>query len=152
MYSYIKLDKQTSFPSSSAGKAIIGANINSVLNITDENGSTTFLTAETTSSYYVYTAKITQTSFDDPVATILENTLPFTPNWGRSDAGEYSCNIPTGDPTKIICFIGPTSTNTILSSLYSNNTDTVFLLSMNINGTPSDGLLNNTPVEIRLYK
>lgn len=40
-------------------------------------------------SYTVYRALLTQSGTNAPVATVLENTLGFTPTWVRSGAGFY---------------------------------------------------------------
>lgn len=42
-----------------------------------------------TPPYKVYTALLTQTGTDAPVATVLENTLGGAPVWTRIDVGEY---------------------------------------------------------------
>jgi hypothetical protein len=41
------------------------------------------------SSYLVYTALLSQTGTNAPVATVLENTLGTTIVWTRDDVGEY---------------------------------------------------------------
>jgi len=41
--------------------------------------------------YKVYTALLTQTGTDTPVATVLENTLGGTVVWIRDGVGSYSC-------------------------------------------------------------
>lgn len=40
--------------------------------------------------YKVYTALLTQTGTDAPVATVLENTLGGTPVWSYSAVGDYT--------------------------------------------------------------
>ena len=42
------------------------------------------------STYKVYSALLTQTGSNAPVATVLENTLNFTPSWVREGVGVYS--------------------------------------------------------------
>ena len=44
--------------------------------------------------YKVYTALLTQSGTDAPVATVLENTLGFTPVWSRERAGTYTILAP----------------------------------------------------------
>jgi hypothetical protein len=43
----------------------------------------------TNGKYKVYVAQLTQSGTDAPVATVLENTLGFVPNWQRSGSGVY---------------------------------------------------------------
>lgn len=40
--------------------------------------------------YKVYTALLTQSGTDAPIATVLENTLGVTPTYGYSSVGEYT--------------------------------------------------------------
>lgn len=44
-------------------------------------------------SYSVYTALLSQSGTDDPVATVLENTLGGTVVWIRNDVGDYSATL-----------------------------------------------------------
>jgi hypothetical protein len=44
-------------------------------------------------AYKVYTALLTQTGTDTPVATVLENTLGGEPVWVRNDVGEYTATL-----------------------------------------------------------
>jgi hypothetical protein len=48
---------------------------------------------DSTISYKVYTALITQSSTSAPTATILENTLGFTPVHSRIDVGAYGVTL-----------------------------------------------------------
>jgi hypothetical protein len=43
--------------------------------------------------YRSYTALLTQTGTDTPVATVLENTLGGEPVWVRNDVGEYTATL-----------------------------------------------------------
>lgn len=45
------------------------------------------------SSYLVYTALLSQSGTDDPVATVLENTLGGTVVWARDSQGFYSATL-----------------------------------------------------------
>lgn len=47
---------------------------------------------ERQASYLVYTALLTQTGTNAPVATVLENTLGGTVTWSRVDAGSYAAS------------------------------------------------------------
>jgi hypothetical protein len=119
--------------------------------------------------YRVYTAQLTQTGTAAPVATILENTLGFTPIWARDGVGQYSSSntewIASVTNNKVFCIINPviwrwqynifrisadrSSLNIlIVSGNYNINTATF---------TGSDGILQDedsleyTTIEIRVY-
>lgn len=52
-----------------------------------------------------------------PVATVDENTLGFTPYWKSLGSGNYYFNfLESVDPSKIVPFISPSSTDNILST------------------------------------
>lgn len=56
------------------------------------------------SSYLVYTALLTQTATDAPVATVLENTLGGTVVWTRNSAGNYTATLAAAFPLgRTIC-------------------------------------------------
>lgn len=46
-------------------------------------------------SYLVYTARLSQSGTDAPVATVMENTLGVTPVWSRLNAGLYKAEAAT---------------------------------------------------------
>jgi hypothetical protein len=73
------------------------------------------------SSYKVYTALLTQTGTDAPVATVLENSLGGTPVWYRNDVGSY-----------IIELIGAFTTNQTIILPPFNSSATGGVLGTNI--------------------
>ena len=109
-------------------------------------------------SYLVYTALLTQSGTDAPVATVLENTLGGTVVWTRTDVGTYegtltgafSSNaiaIPTtgidpnvGYPSSYLCYIS--SDDAIGLETFSDQYT-----------TSSDGILAGLAyIEIRVYQ
>lgn len=112
-------------------------------------------TMNTLSRYTVYTALLTQTGTNAPTATILENTIgniTFT----YDDTGSYniSGSFPSGKTTCIISNIGQVLSddisvraNIIADNIYISTT------SVNFAGTNnySDDILQDTPIEIRVY-
>lgn len=131
--------------------------------------------------YKVYTALLTQSGTDAPVATVLENTLGFDIQWQRLQSGFYYAHIyDTDETSKSNCFIGgfkqqndipstitdvsvflrrdedsdlPNGTNVIIwlktiSALYNEGN-----VSLNYNFIDDSTflILNNTPIEIRVY-
>ena len=103
------------------------------------------------SSYRVYTAILSQSGTNNPVAIILENTLGITPTWTRLSTGSYQFNAPGT----------LTSERTILFTQLNNNQNTLTSLvywldflriqkQPTTEGVPvSDGL--DSFVEIRVY-
>ena len=95
--------------------------------------------------YRVYTALLTQTGMDAPVATVLENTLG-TINITYSSPGTYyvaSDFLFTLNKTAI--FTGSTNNGDIMIATQNNNSLLV-LTSIGLNDC-----LVNTPIEIRVY-
>ena len=56
-------------------------------------------------AYKVYTALLTQTGTDAPVATVLENTLGGTVVWTYSNVGEYTATLSSAFTTNKVFFI-----------------------------------------------
>ena len=119
--------------------------------------------------YKVYTALLSQSGTDAPVATVLENTLGYDIVWSRLNAGGYTatatefaiedfnkfyCNIgnkpPSGASTDISSYIVEASTLPLGSpSSFEVYTKTI----LNSTGvvTRGDNILEFTPIEIRVY-
>ena len=105
--------------------------------------------------YKVYTALLTQTGTNAPVATVLENTTGGTITWGRTSSGWYTATISNSSflvsKVYIYCSIG---SNTNASQLRGERTDdstcSFYAFSDALRG---DGLLytNSSRIEIRLY-
>jgi hypothetical protein len=78
--------------------------------------------------YKVYTALLTQTGTDAPVATILQNTLGGTPVWSRSGVGTYAITLAGAFPiNKTVCFL----------TIENNDSDGRILGSINYSGAPN---------------
>ena len=113
----------------------------------------------------VYTALLTQTSTNAPVATVLENSLGATVTWTRSSAGQYVATC-TGAFTsgKTLVFIGTIINNSIeddhirfVNASWAS-ADAVNVHTMKLEGAsdPSvgsfeDGYLDNTSLQILVY-
>jgi hypothetical protein len=114
----------------STGKVISGSNIN----------------------YKVYSALISQSSTSAPTVTIRENTLGYTPSLSRNIAGSYTIGV-TGT-TIPMYFITENTTNLNydfrIGTGFSLGIYTIVINTYN-SGVGTDGLLSNTPVEIRVY-
>ncbi len=107
-------------------------------------------------SYLVYTALLTQTSTNAPVATVLENTLGATPVWSYDSVGFYIATL-TGAfiVGKTVVFMGTTNLHgdgIIVNDV--NNVNEIWVNSAVLTAgflIDTDELLFNTPIEIRVY-
>ena len=102
--------------------------------------------------YKVYTALLTQSGTDAPVATVLENTLGGDIVWSRNSVGIYTATllgafIDNKTTIQIIANRGKGHTTT--SGV--NDVDSVFLHMVNAVNLLADDILENTPIEIRVY-
>jgi hypothetical protein len=112
------------------------------------------------SSYKVYTALLTQTGTDAPVATVLENTLGGTLVWTRNSDGDYTATLIGAFPDENQFFTlnaisAVYSANTSVS-VYWNDSDSFQLTTATGNGvtipyTFTDDIIYNYPIEIRVY-
>lgn len=110
--------------------------------------------------YLVYTANLSQSGTNAPVATVLENTLGGTLVWTRLDAGQYAATLAGafGDASKVYILIQGTwyeGTYTYgcfsLFGVNDSNSLVFYTLKLNDLNTYTDSLFNNTTVEIRVY-
>lgn len=96
--------------------------------------------------YAVYTALMNQLGTVPPVATILQNTLGFTPSWNYFEPGKYGFNFPsTPEYDKIAIFIGGTPVGETNGYVLNSDYNVI------IGNFTNDGTLLNTPIEIRVY-
>jgi hypothetical protein len=105
--------------------------------------------------YKVYTALISQTGTDVPTTdVILENTLGYVPLLSRGVTGIYQIEATASTLTQIYTIIGNNRNipNLDIASLPTGGPPpykvSVYTFS---GGTLTDGLLNKTPIEIRIY-
>ena len=104
-------------------------------------------------SYKVYTALLSQTGTNAPVATILENTLGVNPIWSYDSAGYYLFTEIGAFPiNKTTIVIGNESNTDFYTLIFRNNDEIGVFTSLlsNIGGGNND-LLSNTSIEIRVY-
>jgi hypothetical protein len=122
-------------------------------------------TIQTTAAYIppykVYSALLTQSGTASPVATVLENTLGFDIDMFYGGVGGYRLLFTAGTPlanvpaNKIAIFIGTSNRllfdYAFISAIYQDGYNTVLVYTGDKDGTESDGILLNTPIEIRVY-
>lgn len=107
--------------------------------------------------YKVYSALLTQTGTNAPVATVLENTFGFVPIWQRDSSGVYFINNTSFfDINKTLIFVTRNANNFDIAA-YANDYDNVWIEVSQIiqvsplNVSPIENVLNNTSIEIRVY-
>jgi hypothetical protein len=106
--------------------------------------------------YKVYTALLTQSGINAPVAIVLENTIGII-TWVYNGIGQYaaiSSNLFL--PNKTVLFIqgsndGDISSIVALDKLYWVDQSTIHCITETQFGSFSNELLNNTSIEIRVY-
>ena len=106
----------------------------------------------------VYRALLTQTGTDDPVATVLENTLGGAVVWTYSDVGVYIGTL-TGAFTanKVAASIPAATTGndfvTGIAVVRRASDDTVLVKTAGVTDLTAglDGVLNASPIQILVY-
>jgi len=115
-----------------------------------------------TPKYKVYTALLTQTGTDAPVATVLENTLGYNITWGYSNVGVYTAiGLPNTFEDDKFAFIQGAGNSSSLASLWAYNGSIDFsqmiLECYDLGNVGSgsfdlkDDILINQFIEIRVY-
>ena len=104
--------------------------------------------------YKVYTALLTQSGTNAPVATVLENTLGGDVVWSREEVGTYT-GVLNG------AFIQDKTFLYSKNKVYSSDDSTEYSLSdsdinkayvtTTVAGALEDGVMLRTPIEIRVY-
>ena len=111
-------------------------------------------------TYKVYTALLTQTGIDAPVATVLENTLGINLTFSYLAAGVYTINNLNGwDRTKLwygISGLGDSGNlivnpGRVVISIEGSNPDMLIVCYNNDYSSSIDQQLVETPIEIRVY-
>lgn len=103
--------------------------------------------------YKVYTALLTQTGTNAPVATVLENTLGVVPSFSYLDVGYYRITA-TGKLIDLKTWVITSSTDQISTNNYYSavraNANRAEIQTA-VSGVLTNGLLINHPIEIRVY-
>ena len=123
----------------------------SELTIVEMDANLTYLQSLAAPAYKVYTALLTQTGTNAPVATVLENTLGGVPTYSYGGAGEYKVIHTDGFTlNKTVVFMN-TALNSQTASIlidYQSN-DAIHISTFDT--TPQNDILFNTSIEIRVY-
>ncbi len=108
--------------------------------------------------YKSYVALLTQTSTNAPTATVLENHFGIGATFSYNVAGNYRLHM-AGQFTssKTVIFVGSADQGVVggdFAQFIANriDTDKIDLITIDVNGAgTTDGLLNDTSIEIRVY-
>lgn len=112
----------------------------------DANG----VVAATKPAYKVYTALLTQTGTNAPVATVLENTLGGTVVWSYNLGGSYTATLNGAfTVNKTVIYIGTPAVST--TTYFGIDGAAMGLNSFVLEASSGDDQLLNTPIEIRVY-
>lgn len=101
--------------------------------------------------YKTYVALLNQSGANPPVPIILENTIGNIV-WTKIADGEYEGKLPDGfvvGKTTIICPSNSGPGQTIINDVPDNST--ISIVTADTTNAYVDNLLNNTPIEIRVY-
>lgn len=106
--------------------------------------------------YKVYTALLSQSGTDAPIATVLENSLGGDVIWSYVGIGIYRATLPNGfslNKTGIIVGSNINISEVDSATLNSNDLSaSSFLLNTyDLNTQAFNGVLSNTLIEVRVY-
>lgn len=104
-------------------------------------------------SYKIYVALLSQPGdTSNPTHHLLKNTLNGTVTWTRVAAGLYLGTLDHNGFTvnKTLVFMGNTGGSSIVVSAYRTNPNEIQVITGQ-DGVDTDGLMANTPIEIRVY-
>jgi hypothetical protein len=113
-----------------------------------------YITSSYTPSYKVYSALLTQTAGNDPVAIVLEDTINQPLTWYRMSAGRYYAeSYGTWKTNKTAMKVGPLpdGTNGVYVQTKIDSEDQAFVVVKRASGVAVDDALLLTFVEIRVY-
>jgi len=116
--------------------------------------------------YKVYTALLSQSGTDAPVATVLQNTLGVSVVWSRDGAGAFTAtfSLPIitnssniGETTNWVVIDGRSNNGDQLGgaaltwAFYGSSTEIYFEIYDITTGTKGDGFMQDMYLEIRVY-
>jgi hypothetical protein len=104
-----------------------------------------------TKPYKVLTGLLSQTSTNAPTVTILGPNEIGTPVMGYSATGDFTLTITGAFIVGKTTWSIATGVNGGSESFLRNVDDDYFVINTASGGSPANGVLNNTPFEIRVY-
>ena len=101
--------------------------------------------------YKVYVALLTQSGTDNPTALVLENTIGNIV-WSYSDIGDYIGTLSNSFVIGKTYAMAANYVSGINVFVIDNTTiNTINIQSLDLSGNNTNGILNSTPIEIRVY-
>lgn len=103
--------------------------------------------------YDSYTALLTQTSTNAPVATVLSSNLTGTFTWARTGVGVYTltASAATFTANKTIVFINAGSSQSIITGERTSDTVLTVKTFVPSSGAATDNSITNGAFEVRIY-
>lgn len=103
--------------------------------------------------YDSYTALLTQTSTNAPVATVLSSNLTGTFTWARTGVGVYTltASVATFTANKTIVFLNAGSGIPLISAERTSDTVLTVKTFVSSNGAATDAAITNGAFEVRIY-
>ena len=100
--------------------------------------------------YKSYVAYVTQSSTDDPVATVMRNDFGVAAVWTRDDIGQFSLTFGAAvlTETKTVVLLSPASPDLVVGK--DSDTNLVFVANYQLN-TQSEADGTNFFIEVRVY-
>ena len=130
--------------------AITGAELVPIV----QDGVTKQTTISDLRPYKVYSALLTQSGTDAPIAIVLENTIGEIV-WDYDTSGSYIGTLTdafTNNKSFTILTTNSNATDKPIFSIQFIDTDRIAINTYDIDSSSyTDGLLLNTPIEIRVY-
>lgn len=107
-------------------------------------------------TYKAYSALLTQSGgASAPTAFVLENTLGGTVTFAKTGTGTYTGTLTGAFTINKTFFLTKGFINVLTSTAYDVNYTSVNLFTINCgtvnSGIAADSLLNNSPIEVRVY-
>ncbi len=103
--------------------------------------------------YKVYSALLSQTSTDAPVAVVFENTLGFTPVWTLNATGQFRATYTDGftlAKTQVFATMGGANDKNVIVAAHTDN-DYIQLLQYTASTGAAVNVATNIALEIRVY-
>ncbi len=104
--------------------------------------------------YKEYVANLTQASTSAPVAVVLNNTFTGTATWSYSSTGSYDLvfsSSPLTEDKTMVLIHNASAFGTSKTCAYWNGTNTITVETVNATNVHTNGYLNDTSIEIRVY-
>jgi hypothetical protein len=105
----------------------------------------------TSGSFKSYTASLTQSGTDAPVATVFQNSLSGAIVWARTGAGVYTGTLASAfTASKTVAFAASTDADSAVK-IARTSANVITVTVTDDAGVATDALLTGTVIEVRVY-